>query len=102
MNPITLRKLPPEVEKLVKRQAARGRISPNRAVIELLAQACRPQAAGRKPRRRYHDLDDWFGKWSRTEAREFDVILAEIRGIGLLSVEGQLTNIRASPIYLVD
>jgi len=85
---ITLRNIPPEVQKAISDRAREKGISANRAVIELLQERL---AGWRRPRRRravpprgkdglYHDLDHLFGTWSAEEAEEFDRILKEIRG----------------------
>ncbi len=80
MSAITLRNLPPEILRRVRERAARKRISLNRAVIELLEEGL--QVGPRRPGSvKHHDLDDFFGTWSRAEAAAFNAALAEQRQI---------------------
>ncbi len=75
---ITLRNIPPAVEKAIRAKALERKISANRAVIELLEE--RLGVAGRK-RVLHHDLDALAGTWSEEDAKEFDEALREIRQI---------------------
>ena len=83
MKAITLRNLPPEVAKAVRKEADQQRTSINKAVINLLER----KAEGRKKRRReiasYDDLDALAGSWTAQEAAEFDKALAAQRTIDL-------------------
>ncbi len=78
MKAITLRNVPPAVEKAIRAKARQKRISVNRAVIELLA-----ERVGISERRRtvHHDLDRFIGSWTAKEAKEFDDALGEMRQI---------------------
>ena len=78
MKAITLRNIPPSVEKAIRAKARQKKISVNRAVIELLEE--RVGAAQRK-RVLHHDLDRFVGSWSREKAKEFDDILQDMRQI---------------------
>jgi plasmid stability protein len=53
MRAITLRNLPPEIEKAIEERAARQGESLNKAVIGLLEEAVQP----RGPKPPFHDLD---------------------------------------------
>jgi hypothetical protein len=79
MKAITLRNLPPEIEKVVRKEADRRRTSINKAVITLLE----GKAEGRKKRQRrakeYDDLDALAGSWTKKEAAEFDKALTAQR-----------------------
>ena len=71
---ISLRNLPPEVEKAILETSHREGISLNKATLRLL------QASLRKPFRN-SDFDEFFGTWSKEEADEFDAALAEMRQV---------------------
>ena len=78
MKAITLRNIPPSVEKAIRAKARQKKISVNRAVIELLE-----ERVGVTERKRavHHDLDHLVGSWSRDEAKEFDEVLHDMRQI---------------------
>lgn len=79
MNPITVRNLPPAVAKAVKEKARNEKLSLNKAVVRLLEEAT---GTGTMTRRVvHHDLDRFFGTWTREEADAFDEALAEQRQI---------------------
>jgi hypothetical protein len=78
MKAITLRNIPPSVEKAIRAKARQKKISVNRAVIELLEE--RVGIAERK-RVLHHDLDRFVGSWTRDEARQFDRLLQDMRQI---------------------
>jgi hypothetical protein len=81
MKPITLRNLPPELSKSVRREAERKRISMNKAVISLLEEktAAKEKKKGRKARQT--DLDALAGSWTKKEAVEFEKALAAQRQV---------------------
>ena len=74
MNAITLRNIPPEIQRLIEKRT-RETGSVNKAVISLLE-----ECTGRKNKKRseqlHHDLDSLSGAWTKTEADEFDRFLA--------------------------
>jgi hypothetical protein len=75
---ISLRNLPPEVEKAILETSSREGISLNKATLRLL------QASLRKPVREpavNRDFDEFFGKWSDAEADAFNAVLAEMRQV---------------------
>jgi len=78
VNAITVRNLPPAVAKAVREKARKERLSLNKAVARLLE-----EATGAEPRRKVvrHDLDRFFGTWSKKEADAFDEALREQRQI---------------------
>jgi plasmid stability protein len=80
MNPITLRNVPAEVARAIRRRARRRGLSLNRAVIELLGEAL---GLMRRPGHAtvYTDLDPLMGTWTKREADAFDRSLAEQRTI---------------------
>ena len=78
MRAITLRNIPPEVDRAIQKRV-RETGSINKAVISLLEECIGVQK--KKSVRRYHDLDKLAGSWSKREADEFDRALAEQRQI---------------------
>ena len=64
MEALTLRRIPPQVERSIRRRARQKRISLNRAVLELLEEAV---GSVRKPEPVHGDLDELFGTWSKAE-----------------------------------
>jgi hypothetical protein len=76
---ITVRGVPPEVERVIQRRSSASGESVNKTVLELIE-----EGAGLRRKRRkalHHDLDGLFGVWSRQEAAAFDRLLAEQRKI---------------------
>jgi len=71
---ITLRNLPPEVEKAILETSRREGISLNKATLRLL------EAQLRKPARN-SDFEEFCGTWSPAEADAFDAALAEMRHV---------------------
>jgi hypothetical protein len=79
VNPVTLRNLPPEVARIVRKRAHERRTSVNKAVIELLQEGL--GLAGKTPRLLHHDLDDLAGSWTKRESEAFDEALDSQRAI---------------------
>jgi DNA-binding ferritin-like protein (Dps family) len=79
MNAITVRNLPPEVAKAVKEKARREKLSLNKAVVRLLEEATGVEKAKKKVI--HHDLDRFFGTWTKEEADAFDEAMREHRQI---------------------
>lgn len=78
MKAITLRNIPPEIQKAIRAKAKQKRISMNRAVLELLQERVGTRGTKRKV---YTDLDHLWGTWSDAEADAFDKVLEEQRRI---------------------
>jgi DNA-binding ferritin-like protein (Dps family) len=79
VNAITVRNLPPAVAKAVKERARKEKLSLNKAIVRLLEEAT---GAGKgKKRVVHHDLDRFFGTWTKEEADAFDEALREQRQI---------------------
>ena len=71
---ITLRNLPPEVEKAILETSRREGISLNKATLRLLeAQLHRPA--------KNSDFEEFCGTWSSAEADAFDAALAAMRQV---------------------
>jgi hypothetical protein len=76
---ITLRGVPPDVARVIRRKADETGESVNRIVIRLLE-----EGAGVGKKRKpvlHHDLDGLIGIWSREEARSFHGALEDQRKI---------------------
>lgn len=71
---ISLRNLPPEVEKAITDLSRREGVSLNRATIRIL------EASLGKPARNT-DFDEFLGCWSTEEADAFDAALQEMRQV---------------------
>ena len=80
MKAITIRNIPPEVARSIRRKAETERTSLNKAVVALLEG--RLGAGGRKrSKTRCDDLDFLAGSWTRQEAAAFEKALAQQRVI---------------------
>jgi hypothetical protein len=79
MRAVTVRNLPPELARIIRRRAIEKRVSINKAVISLLEESI---GSGRaKPGSLHHDLDALAGSWTDAEAAAFEGALAGQRGI---------------------
>ncbi len=79
MNAITLRKIPPNLQKVIQERANSEGLSLNKTVLRMLE-----ESAGLRrnvERVLHHDLDQLAGTWSAEEARAFDRALEEQRKI---------------------
>ena len=79
MKAISVRGVPPEVARVIRRKADETGESVNRIVIRLLE-----EGAGTGKKRKpvlHHDLDGLIGAWSREEARSFNRALEDQRKI---------------------
>lgn len=81
MKAITLRNLPPELERAIHKKAREKKLSLNKAVLALLEETAGRQNSKHKVR--YHELDPLCGSWSKEEADQFDRALVEQRRIDL-------------------
>ena len=70
LKPLTLRNAPPRVAHAIRQRARTQHVSLSRAVIELLEEHLAEDDAVAP--RRFHDLDELAGTWSKEEARAFD------------------------------
>lgn len=71
---ISLRNLPPEVERAILEKSRQEGISLDEAATQLLIIAANP--AGKS-----NGFEEFFGTWSAVEAAEFDATLASMRQI---------------------
>ncbi len=80
MKVVTLRKVPPEVSKVVQRRARERGTSINKAVISLLEEAAGIRRKGHGSTL-YHDLDALAGSWTKEEAATFEEVLRKQRRV---------------------
>jgi hypothetical protein len=76
LRQITLRGIPYEIEKMIKKEAERKGLSFNKAFISLLERATGLKAKEKKKKALYHDLDHLSGIWAKEEAETFQRNLA--------------------------
>ena len=81
MKQLTIRGIPDEIEKIVKKEAKIKGISLNKAFISLAAKAIDINENKNKKEKLYHDLDFLSGIWSENEAETFKKNLSTIRKI---------------------
>jgi hypothetical protein len=79
MKAITLRNIPLDVDKTIRRRAREKRISANKAVISLLEEHLMKDQ--RRQTELHHDLDNLCGAWTKAEATAFDKTLMKQRAI---------------------
>ncbi|MEW6776045.1 MAG: hypothetical protein AB1405_07120 [Bdellovibrionota bacterium] len=77
MKQLTIRNLPPEIERAIRRRAQAEKTSLNRAVVALLEEA----EGSRKKRPSHHDYDKFAGRWTKKDAQKFERALAQQRKI---------------------
>lgn len=71
MKQITLRGIPVEIEKMIKREAERKGMSLNKAFVSILEKATGTKGKEQKRKSLHHDLDHLCGIWTKREAEEF-------------------------------
>lgn len=71
MRQITIRGIPDEIEKMIKKEAKRKGLSLNKAFISLIEKETGIGAKERKKKILHHDLDHLFGVWTNEEATVF-------------------------------
>jgi hypothetical protein len=74
---ITVRGVPHDVTRVIRRRAEETGESVNRVVIKLLDEGAGVREKGKTLL--HHDLDGLIGVWSREEARSFDRALEDQR-----------------------
>ena len=79
MKAVTLRNLPPSLDRTIRQRAKKKGVSVNKVVISLLQEHL--GETEKRPVRRYHDLDELAGSWSKQEADAFDQALEKQRTI---------------------
>jgi len=71
LKQITLRGIPVDIERMIKREAERKGMSLNKAFISLLEKATGTKEKVQKRKSLHHDLDHLCGIWTKKEAEEF-------------------------------
>ena len=71
LKQITLRGVPVEIEKMIKREAESKGLSLNKAFISLLGKTTGTKENSQKRKFLHHDLDHLCGIWTKKEAEEF-------------------------------
>jgi len=79
MKAITLRNIPPDVARTIRKRAAEEKTSLNKVVISLLQENI--SGPGKVGKVKHTDLDRFFGTWTREDYEEFEKALAEQRQI---------------------
>lgn len=72
MRQITIRNIPDEIERIVKKEARSKGVSLNKAVISLLEKATGIRAKGENKKVPYHDLDHFCGVWKKEDETTFN------------------------------
>lgn len=81
MKQITIRGIPKDVEKIVKREATRKKTSINKVLVSLLEKAAGTSSTEQKGPVLYRDLDHFAGLWAKEEAAAFNKALDAQRTI---------------------
>jgi plasmid stability protein len=76
---VTIRNIPPKLERAIRQRAGARRTSMNKAVMTLLEEHLGVSVS--EPAAEYHDLDELAGVWSEREARPIEEVLAKQRAI---------------------
>ena len=81
MKAITLRNLPPNLDKAIRKRARAKRMSVDKTVIRLLEEYLTQDKT--KQAELHHELDDLSGSWTAHVAAEFDETLVKQRTIDI-------------------
>jgi len=81
LKQITLRGIPEEIGKAIKKEAEEKGMSLNKVLISLLEKGTGTTGKEKKKKVSYHDLDHLFGIWTKGEAKSFEKILEFQRSI---------------------
>ncbi len=72
MKQITIRGIPDEIERVIKKEAKTKGLSLNKAFISLLEKATGVKGKGKTKETFYHDLDHLSGLWTKEDAKTFE------------------------------
>jgi len=81
LKQLTIRRIPVEIEKIIKKEAEKKGLSLNKALILLLEKATGMKGKENKKKAPYHDLDHLSGVWSKEESETFEKNLQSQREI---------------------
>jgi hypothetical protein len=79
MTALTIRQLPPPVEKAIRERSARQHVSLNKAVVGMLEDSV--MGKRKAATLRYHDLDWLCGTWSKKQSDDFGKHLGDVRTV---------------------
>ena len=71
MKQITVRGVPVEIEKMIKREAESKGLSLNKAFISVLGKTTGTKEKSQRRKFPHHDLDHLCGIWTKREAEDF-------------------------------
>jgi hypothetical protein len=71
LKQITLRGIPVDIERMIKREAERKGLSLNKAFVSILEKATGTKGKAQKRKSLHHDLDHLCGSWTKREAEAF-------------------------------
>ena len=71
LKQVTVRGVPVEVEKMIKREAESKGLSLNKAFLSLLGKATGAKEKSQRKKLMHHDLDHLCGVWTKRQAEEF-------------------------------
>jgi hypothetical protein len=77
---VTLRNLPPDLLRVIRKRAKERKTSLTKAAVGLLGEAAGTLEGG-AARHLYHDLDGFAGRWTREEAAAFESALRSSRKV---------------------
>ena len=80
MKQITIRGIPIDVEKAIRKEAREKKASLNKAILNLLEKAVGRKGKGTS-KYTFKDLDHLCGAWAKDEGEEFNASLRSLRGI---------------------
>lgn len=80
MKTVTLRKLPPDLARMIEQRAREEGLSLTRTIIQLLQESA-GQRAEKGRASLHHDLDALAGSWTGEDAATFDEALARQRAV---------------------
>ena len=79
MKPITVRGIPPDIEKKIRKEAQQKKLSMNKALLSILHKSVGKPEKDKKIL--FHDLDHLSGIWKKEEAEVFAKTLASQRTV---------------------
>jgi hypothetical protein len=81
LKPITVRGISSEIEKMIRKEAKKKKLSLNKTLVGFLEKGAGIKGGDREKVALYHDLDHLCGVWTRDEAQTFERSLAFQRKI---------------------
>lgn len=71
MKLLTVRGIPADIERVIKREAKEKKLSLNKALLSLLEKATGKNVNTNSRKTVYHDLDRFSGAWTKAEEKAF-------------------------------